>query len=155
MKKVILIAFAFLLMSTGATVGVMKWMKYGPFAEKANGQTAVKAPPPAEPKFIDMDPLVISLFDADKLAGTLQIVIKLETLTDANAILVQRQLPRVNDAFLRDLHGFIPRHLRGAERIDLIVLKDRLQMVADKVLGPKVVTNVLVQSVTDTAARGG
>lgn len=155
MKKIVLIVFAFLLSSTGVTIGVMKWLQMGPFAEKKKEEAVVKAAPPVEPKFLDMDPLVISLFDADKLAGTIQIVVKLETSSDANSILIQKQMPRLNDAFLRELHAFIPRHLRGADRLDLPVVKDRLQMVADKVLGPKIVSNVLVQSITNVAPRSG
>ena len=60
-------------------------------------------------------------------------------------------LPQYKDAFLKDLHAFIPRMLSELGRIDLPTLKQRLQLVADRVAGEKgVVKGVLIQSLLDT-----
>jgi len=153
--KKLIIAFAVVLMLSGASVSFMKFMKLGPFASKEAEQASqpVAVKPLATPRFIDMEPLVVSIFDGDKLATNIQITLKLETLSDAHAAQIRGKLPRISDAFLRDLHSFIPRHFKNAERLDVGVLKDRLQMVGDKVMGKDVITGVLIQSVNNLPAR--
>lgn len=154
MKKLI-IAFAVVLMLSGASVSFMKFMQLGPFASKEAEQASqpVAVKPLATPRFVDMEPLVVSIFDGDKLATNIQITLKLETLSDAHAAQIRGKLPRISDAFLRDLHSFIPRYFKNAERLDVGVLKDRLQMVGDKVMGKDVITGVLIQSVNNLPAR--
>ena len=41
----------------------------------------------------------------DKISGTIQIQIKLETAGQENANFLKRRLTKVSDAFLQDLHG--------------------------------------------------
>ena len=60
-------------------------------------------------------------------------------------------MPRINDLFLRDLYAFIPRLVKKEGKIRAIVIKKRLEMLATKVAGPDLISNVLVQSITDTS----
>ena len=60
-------------------------------------------------------------------------------------------MPILTDAFVRDLHSFIPRLLKVKERVDVLIIKQRLQMVSNKVLGKDMVSNVLVQSIINQA----
>ena len=60
-------------------------------------------------------------------------------------------MPILTNAFIRDPHSFILRLLKEKERIDVLIIKQRLQMVSDRVLGRDVVSNVLVQSIIDQA----
>ena len=60
----------------------------------------------------------------------------------------------MSDAFLRELHGFIPRLLKKEENLDILLIRKRLQMVADKVTTPGTIRDVLIQSVTETPASG-
>lgn len=154
MAKKLAIGLIVLLMLAGASVSVMKWLKIGPFASKGATAEAPPPPPPAQPRFVDMEPMVVTIFDGEKVAANIQIGIKLETLSDANASAIQKKMPKVRDAFLRDLHTFIPRLLKTSERIDVAVLKDRLQGVADKVMGKNVISGVLIQSVYNSPAKG-
>lgn len=153
MKKLV-IAMAVILMLAGASVSVMKWMNVGPFAKKGTVAEAPAPKPAIQPRFVDMEPLVVSVFDGDKLAANIQIGIKLETLSDANASAIQKKMPKISDAFLRDLHDFLPRLMRQSDRIDVVVLKDRLKGVADKVMGKNVISGVLIQSVHNSPAKG-
>jgi hypothetical protein len=100
-----------------------------------------------------MDVLVIPVIQGERVAATVQIQLKLETDTVDNASEIARLLPRLSDAFLRDLYGFIPRHLRKEEHLDVVLIKDRLQLVGDKVAGPGVIKNVLVQAVLENPGR--
>ncbi len=141
-----------MLMLAGATISVLKWLGIGPFGDPA--EVEATGTTPDEPlHFVTMDVLVIPIFQGEKVAATVQIQLKLEATNLENASEIARLLPRLNDAFLRDLYGFIPRHLRKKERLDLALIKDRLQMVGDKVAGPGVIKSVLVQAVLENPSR--
>ncbi len=151
MKKLV-IAVAIMLMLAGATISVLKWLGIGPFGDPA--EVEATGTTPDEPlHFVTMDVLVIPIFQGEKVAATVQIQLKLEATNLESASEIARLLPRLNDAFLRDLYGFIPRHLRKKERLDVALIKDRLQMVGDKVAGPGVIKSVLVQAVLENPSR--
>lgn len=154
MKKLV-VAFAIFLMLAGATVSVLKWLEIGPFEDKTmtpeeKAAAAAQAKAEAEkPLFVDMDPLLITVFDGDQVAATFQFEIKLETRGSDNLIKIKRNLPKFKDAFVRDLHEFVPRMLRELERLDVPTVKRRLVLRAHKVGGGELVKDVLIQSVID------
>ena len=151
MKKLV-IAVAIMLMLAGATISVLKWLGIGPFGDPA--EVEATGTTPDEPlHFVTMDVLVIPIFQGEKVAATVQIQLKLEAADVESASEIARLLPRLSDAFLRDLYGFIPRHLRKEERLDVALIKDRLQLVGDKVAGPGVIKSVLVQAVLENPSR--
>lgn len=154
MKKLLIIFFAVLLIA-GATIGIMKWMGLGPFApppeEVSKEPPKIEAP---EALFVDMEPIMINVVEAGQIVTTIQMEIKLETAGNDNIIAIKRALPKYKDAFMKDLHAFIPRMLHEIERIDLPTIKQRLQLVADRVAGkPGIVKGVLIQSILDTPQK--
>lgn len=153
MKKIV-IAVVFVLLLIGGAVAAMRFLGIGPLS-KAEGETAEENPePPAEPpRFVALEPLIIPLFQGDKLAGTVNIQLKLETIGAENEKMVVRLLPRLNNAFLVDMHGYVPRLLRKEERLDIDVIRARLQYVGDQIAGEGVIGNVLVQSVVDAPPK--
>ena len=107
MKKLI-IAFALMVMIAGATVSVLKWLEIGPFAATGTDQQeAVEEKVAEPPRFIEMEPLAVPIFQGEKVAATIHIQVKLEALGKDNATRLEREKRRVRDAFLRELHGFI------------------------------------------------
>ena len=149
MKKFVVV-FAMLLMLSGGTISIMKTLEMGPFA-KTEGEKAEDVAQENPPRFIEMGLLLIPIFSGDRVATTIQIQIKLETLGVENESKVNKMMPRINDAFLRDLYAFIPRLIRKQGKISAIVIKERLELIAGRVAGPDLISNVLVQSITDTA----
>ena len=96
-----------------------------------------------------MEPLAIPIFRGNRVAATIQIQIKLETDNKDKAEEIREKMPIITDAFVRDLHSFMPRLLKAKERIDVLIIKQRLQMISDKVVGKGMISNVLVQSLID------
>ena len=153
MKKIV-IAVAVVLMLAGGTISVLKFLGIGPFgADDVVEIVATETTPGKAPNFVAMDVLVIPIFQGDKVAATVQVQLKLEAADVESASKLVRLLPRLGDAFLRDLYGFIPRHLRKEERLDVALIKDRLQLVGDKVVGPGVIKSVLVQALLENPNR--
>ena len=149
MKKFVIV-FAMLLMLSGGTISIMKTLEMGPFA-KNEGEGAEEAVLDEPPRFIEMGLLLIPIFSGDRVATTIQIQIRLETIGTENEDKVNKMMPRINDAFLRDLYAFIPRLIRKEGKIRAIVVKKRLELIAGKVADPDLISNVLVQSITDTS----
>ena len=152
MKKLFMV-FALVLLVCGATLGAMKWFGLGPFeqpkmAKTVEGLPEIKAP---DALFIDMAPVMINVMQSGSILTTIQLELKIETAGRDNIIKIKRMLPIFRDAFVKDLHSFVPRMLSELERLDLPTLKQRMQLVADKVAGETgIVRGVLIQSILDT-----
>jgi hypothetical protein len=152
MKKLVL-AFAMMVLIAGGTVSVLKWLGLGPFAN-VDKPAEVEAKPKEEPpRFVEADPLAVPIFQDERAAATIHIQLKLETVGQENYGTAYKAKAKLRDAYLTELHSFIPRMLKKTERIDINILKTRLQMVTDRVLGQGVVRDVLIQSVTDIPNR--
>lgn len=155
--KKIVIGFSILLMLSGATVSVMKWMKVGPFQEltpeqiAAQESTANNEPvvPNEPPVAIEMDTLNIPIFAEDRLAATVIIKLKIETVGTENHDKVLKLQPRLTDAFFKDLYVFIPRVVRQQNKLNIDILTERIKMTGNKVLGPNVIHNVIIEEVTE------
>ena len=146
MKKLLLI-FGLLVMLCGGTVSALKFFKLGPF----QGEEVVEEKPEEQVEatilFVDMEPLAIPIFQGNRVAATVQIEVKLVTNSKDNVERIKQIMPIITNAFVRDLHSFMPRLLKAKERIDVLIIKQRLQLISNKVAGKGLIKNVLVQSV--------
>ena len=146
MKKLLLI-FGLLVMLCGGTVSALKFLKLGPF----QGEEVVEEKPEEQVEatilFVDMEPLAIPIFQGNRVAATVQIEVKLVTNSKDNVERIKQIMPVITNAFVRDLHSFMPRLLKAEERIDVLIIKQRLQLISNKVAGKGLIKNVLVQSV--------
>ena len=149
MKKLILL-FAMFLFLIGGTIGLLKFLEIGPFKPKKGDVKKVVIKEVVDTTvFIDMEPMAIPIFQGNRVAATVQIQVKLETNNENKAERIKKMMPIIIDAFVRDLHSFMPRLLRAEERIDILIIKQRLQLIGDKVTGKGTISNVLVQSIID------
>ena len=148
MKKLLLI-FGLVVMLCGGTVSALKFLKLGPF----QGEEVVEEKPEEQVEatilFVDMEPLAIPVFQGNRVAATVQIEVKLVTNSKDNVERIKQIMPIITNAFVRDLHSFMPRLLKAEERIDVLIIKQRLQLISNKVAGKGLIKNVLVQSVID------
>jgi flagellar basal body-associated protein FliL len=159
MPKLLIIIVAGFLMFAGATVSIMQQMELGPFApdeDAAAGQPGAATRPPSKtqepPKFVTMDPLVVPVIQGNRVAATIQIQLQLETSEDKMTLL-KKMMPRLKDAYIRDLHNYIPRLLRGKKELDLAMLKQRLVIIGERAIGKGLMSDVLIQSVLDRPTR--
>jgi flagellar FliL protein len=151
LKKLIIMVVGLMILGGGA-VSVMKWMKLGPFEEVAVEGQEEQMVRDDDTLFVDMEPLVIPVYQGDKVAATVQIQVKLETIGSENKAKLQHIMPKISDLFIRDLHTLIPHLLKQEEQIDVLIIKQRLKLISDKLIGPDLIQNVLGQSVIDTPA---
>lgn len=155
MQKFIVPALAVILLLAGGTVGVMKWMQLGLFApEEIAGEEKAPAPRRGEaPRYLDLDPINVVVIQDTRLKTVVQISAKLEVASEKDAEAIRRRMIRLTNAMIFDLHDFLPRLLREVEHIEIGILQERMQYVADKTLGKGLVKQVLIQSVHDSAGK--
>ena len=126
MRLIAIISVAILLIA-GGTIGALKYFKIGPFApveEKDNP----KKPIVVDPNQVVEIPLAfkVPVYLEDQVTGTLGFKVKLNTVGRENAVKIKLILPRIIDAFFRDLHVFIPILLQKYRSLDIPVLNKRL-----------------------------
>ncbi len=147
-KKIVII-FAVLLMLTGGTISVLKWLQIGPFSNSIEAEE--KETTPIEPPVtIKMDKLSIPIFAENSIAATILVELKVEVIGPENQEMITKLLPRLSDAFFKDLYVFVPQLIRRKTKITSRVLAARMKKVADKVFGPDVLHKVIIVKVTDS-----
>jgi hypothetical protein len=147
-KKIVII-FAVLLMLSGGTISVLKFLKIGPFSDDIE-VTEEKTDPTEPPVAIKMDKLSIPIFSEGGVAATILIDLKVEAIGTENHEMITKLLPRLTDAFFKDLYVFIPRLIRRKNKLTKSILVESLKQTADKVFGPNVLHKVIIVKVTDS-----
>jgi flagellar basal body-associated protein FliL len=152
MQKLIMI-FAVLVMLGGGAASILKWLQLGPFEGTAEEKKPKKDEPAKVAMSVDMEPLVVTIFQGNKVAALVQIEVKLETMGEKNAAHVKYVLPILTDAYLRDLHGFVPRLLKSKEKIDPEIIRQRLMVIGERTAGKGLITGVMVGNIIEQQPR--
>lgn len=159
MKKLVIV-FAVFLMLAGGTVSLLKYLNIGPFektpeelaADEAAGaeQAASRSFFEAKLHYIEMDPIQVPVFQGDGVAGTIMIHYKIEVTNRDNERMVAKSKRQIGDALMKDFAYYIPRTLRNNKTLDVTLIKYRIIMISDKLLGKGVVNDALIQAMTST-----
>ena len=147
MAKKLIVGIVAILVLAGGTTAAMKFLNIGPFSEDPiqDNKSAKKR----VPIFIDMEPLILSLIEDDKISEPLQIQITLETDGQENATFLEQRLTKLKAEFFKDLYSFVPRLLKKKNRIDIPILKERLKIVGSRLVGKNYIDGVQVQIQSD------
>lgn len=149
MKKIILLVLA-LLVLIGAGVG--GYVMFGPKPGK-EGEHQEEAPKKKErvgpPVYVQVGPMIVPVLGAKKVEQNIMVTVSLEVDDDTVKEQVRNQSPRLIDAYVQALYGGIDKgQVVDGQVINIPALKTKLQETTDKVLGPGVVHDVLIQSVS-------
>ena len=155
MPRVLVIIVAAFVLLAGGAIGVMQQMELGPFApaspeEEARLAAEKKAEPKSlqPPRFVNMEVLVIPIIQGDRVFGTIQLQLQIETTVDREPALT-KNLPKLRDIFIRDLHAYLPRLLRKKKELDTTAIKHRLEVIGRRTIGKDAFDAVLIQSAID------
>ena len=152
MSRILIFVVAGFIVLAGAAITIMQQLELGPFAPKEATEQADQPKAAASrndpPRFVTMEPVIIPIFQNDRVAATVQIEIQLET-TQSRESQLTKQMPRLADAFGTDLRAFVPRHLRDNRQVDTEVLKKRLAIIGERAIGKGLFDAVLIQNVLE------
>lgn len=157
-RILIFIVVGFILLAGGA-IAIMQQMELGPFEPSAEEAAALlekekeaEPEPLVAPRFVNMNSLIIPIIQADKVYGTIQLQLQIETTLDREPKL-KEVLPKLRDIFLRDLHAYLPRLLRRKKALDVTLIKYRLEVIGRRAFGKDIFEAVLIQSAVDRPIR--
>lgn len=99
--------------------------------------------------YVELDPLILPIIDEYGVNQTVSLVVSLEVESESDAAYIRRMAPRLNDALLTDMYGILNHHALVKDGVIRVkVLKKRMKHVSSKVLGNDMVTDVLMQVLT-------
>ena len=158
-RILVFIVVGFILLA-GGVITVMQQMELGPFAPSAEELAAAAASekkepeqePLVPPRFVNMDSLIIPVIQEDKVFGTIQLQLQIETTEDREPKL-KEILPKLRDIFLRDLHGYLPRLLRKKKALDVAAIKNRLEVIGRRAFGKDMFDAILIQSAIERPVK--
>ncbi|MCR9219585.1 MAG: hypothetical protein NXI21_05100 [Alphaproteobacteria bacterium] len=140
MKKLLIFGLLGLLLLGGGG-GAYWW-----FMLRDAGEEAAEAEPPPQdpPVFLELDSLTIPVIRSGSIVKYVLLKITLEVEDQGARDEVVDRMPRLKDAFLRDLHDYFA-SIPLDSPVNVRTVKQRLQRVADRQAGPGVVKDVLIQ----------
>ena len=141
MKKLVVILVAALVLGGGGYIG---WMQYGAAGsgEDAGGGSV---PMGGQALFVELDSLTAPFLRDGKFAHYVLLVVNLEVGSERDLARVRELLPRLQDAFVTELHALAATRSPNQRLINVGRVKARLIAGTQRVLGPGVVRDVLVQ----------
>ncbi|MFV3126006.1 hypothetical protein [Niveispirillum sp. KHB5.9] len=150
MKKIILLILA-LLVLIGAGVG--GYVMFGPKPHKEGEEHAEEKPKKKErtgpPVFVQVGPMIVPVLGAKTVEQNIMVTVSLEVDDDVVRDQVRIQSPRLVDAYVQALYGGIDKgQVIDGQVLNIPALKTKLMETTEKVLGPDVVHDVLIQSVS-------
>jgi len=102
--------------------------------------------------FVEMTPIILPIVDGGRVVQSVSIIVSIETASPAVADRARALRPKLVDALLTELYGLLnERTAIRAGVVQVDVVKARLLIAAERVLGEGSVTDVLLQVVQQQA----
>ena len=103
---------------------------------------------PGNDHYVHMMPMVLPVIGDNGPEQLVTLMITLEIDNPDNAKLIKDRMPRLTDAYMQKLYGALDRRMvtRGS-LLDVELVKKQLDAPTIAVLGPGIVTGILVQSI--------
>ncbi len=139
MKKVLVIVILLAVLGGG---GFFAWTKFMGGDAPVDGSLQASG---SDPVYVEMDPLTAPFIRDGKFAQYVVLVVNLEVANEKNAEIVQNEMPRLRDAFVRELHALAAMRPADQRLINVARVKARLLAGANRVAGPGVIRDVLIQ----------
>ena len=150
MPKLLIIILAIIVLSVAGGFVFMQQMNLGPFAPEKPLTPEEKSQ--RLKRYVAMEPLSISIFRGGAVATTIELKVQLETKV-GRELALNKQLPRLKDAFIRDLHAYFPRLLNKKKELDMADLTRRMYLIGERTLGKDIIIDLSILSATNRKLR--
>ncbi len=150
MKRLLIILVPVLLLAGG---GGGAWWFMNQDAEAPEREAPVEAAP--KPSFVKIDPFILPLIRQNKVVRFVTLVITLEMPIEDATLKVELVKPRLMDALFTELHSLFSMKIVRDQGPDSPLIKQRVKLVSERILGPGTVNAVLVQGVSQQRPGSG
>lgn len=103
-------------------------------------------PTPGELGFVPLDPLFAPVVREREFRGYVPLILQLELADSNNLETVKIYMAPLRDAFIHDLHLQALLRRSGEPNVNIHRVKKRFLMIAERIMGPGIVTDVLIAS---------
>lgn len=122
-------------------------------ASAAEQEGKAKPAVPAGPVFVKLPPINVPVITGNRLAAQVGISLSLELFDGKTADDLEPKQRQLQDAFIRDLYVIFQQRTDPAHPVDGGLIKSRLKITADRVLGPGLVKDVLIGQLFEQPMR--
>ena len=136
-------------MLIGAVIGGLYFWGIDPLAKLGITAPIVHKdeppPPPPPPSYVDFGVLIIPVIQDREVKKQAEMIVRLE-VEPKNKEIVAKNLPRLQNAYLEDMIGFLSMSLRDDQPLDVPAIRRRLMMVSDKTLGSGYLKDIVIEN---------
>jgi flagellar FliL protein len=101
------------------------------------------------PDFVEIQPIVLPVIERDSVTSQVGLVVALELVDGQHGEDVEPKRRQLTDAFIRELHTIYGWRSSNDRVVDEKLIKRRLLITADKVLGQGVVHAILIRQLLE------
>ena len=109
-------------------------------AEKPDAPSVAGAP-----SYVRLDPIFVPIITGDHVTEQVGITLMLQLVENKEKGDVEGKRIPLYDAFFRDLYGYFQDRAAASGRVDQTYLKARLLKTANRIVGPDLVKEVLIE----------
>ena len=150
MKRLLIILVLVLLLAGG---GGAWWFMNQDTEAPEEAEAPVEIAP--KPSFVKIDPFILPLIRQNKVVRFVTLVITLEMPIEDATLKVELVKPRLMDALFTELHSLFSMKMVREQGPGSPLIKQRVKLVTERILGPGTVTAVLVQGVSQQRPNSG
>jgi flagellar FliL protein len=130
-----------------ASTGEVKEASEKEHADKGDGHDKEKA------VYVNLEPLILPIVNSEGVTQVVNLVVAVEIASEKDKEKVESLLPRLQDAFIQQMYGELnDKGYMKAGVLQVSKLKQHLNIIATKVLGEDIVSDVLLQVVQQRPA---
>ncbi|HEX9903400.1 MAG TPA: hypothetical protein VGA77_00390 [Propylenella sp.] len=103
----------------------------------------------ADVVFVDLESLTVAVIRNSRVEKHVVLQVSLEVPDEATRANVSKALPRLKDAFIKDLYDYYAVRTPGSDGINVEGIKKRLKRTSDLIMGEGVIRAVLIQGAVE------
>lgn len=152
--KLIIIAVVVLVLLAGG--GAAFYFFNGGFSSDDQGDQTADQPTASlwdDPIFVEIDNLTIPIIRNRRIEKHVLLRVTLEMVDGDARDDVRSSMPKLKDAFIKNLYDYYTYQAPGQQGINLEVIKKRLKRAADRAVGKGKIRSVLIQGALERGAR--
>jgi len=152
MKLIVLVVVVVvLLLGGGGTAYFFRDALFGAEGEQAAAKLPIEMTPDA--LFVDLETLNIAVIRNRRIEKHVVLQVALEVVNEEARVLVSKSLPRIKDAFIKDMYDFYAYQNPKAGGVNVEAIKRRLKRTVDEVMKDHSVKKVLIQGAIERDTR--